>query len=132
LKLSDLTPLPDNPCKITDAAIEKLKQSIQRDGKFMEARPIIVDPDGVILGGNQRHRACLELGIDEIPDEWVLRVDWTEGEARRFAVVDNAPLGMPGEFDIDLLDGQYASEELIDMGFDADINAFDFGGGEML
>ena len=120
MKLSDLTPLPDNPRKIEDAAIEKLKNSIKQDGKFMIARPMIIDPDGVILGGNQRHRACVEIGMDDIPDEWVKRVDWTEEEARRFVVVDNAPKGMSGKFDIDLLLGTYEINELVDMGFDAD------------
>ena len=118
MKLSDLTPLPKNPRKITEAAIEKLKNSIKKDGKFMAARPIIVDPEGVILGGNQRHRACIELGMNEVPKEWVKRVDWTEDEARRFAVVDNAPPGMSGEFDMDLLVNQYTMDELVDMGFE--------------
>ena len=117
IKLKDLKPLPDNPRQITDAAIGKLKQSIERDGKFMEARPMVVTSDGVIIGGNQRHRACVELGMKEVPESWVKYVEWTEEEARRFSVVDNAPKGMAGDWDLELLANQWELPELEDLGF---------------
>ena len=117
IKLDDLKPLPNNPRQITPEAVEKLKASIQKDGKFMEARPIVVSSDGVILGGNQRHRACLELGMSEVPASWVKRVDWTEDEARRFSVVDNAPAGMAGAWDLEMLANQWELSELEELGF---------------
>ena len=69
----------------------------------MIARPIIVDQESRILGGNQRHKACKALGMKEVPDEWARRVEWDGEKARRFNLVDNAPTGMAGEWDIDLL-----------------------------
>jgi len=126
IQLSSLKRLKNNPRQISDAAIDKLKQSIERDGKFMEARPMIVTSDGVIIGGNQRHRACIELGMKEVPESWVKRVDWTEEEARRFSVVDNAPKGMAGEWDIDLLANEWDIPELEELGFDlAELGLFD-------
>ena len=38
---------------------------------MMEIRPIIIDENNIIIGGNQRFRAIIELGYDEIPDNWV-------------------------------------------------------------
>ena len=117
MKINDLQPLPNNPRKITTKAMDRLKESIQRDPEYMLARPIIADKNGVILGGNQRWRACVELGMDEIPDEWVRRVEWDEEKARRFSLVDNAPAGMAGDWDLDILANDWEVVELEELGF---------------
>ena len=71
MKLSDIRPLDRNPRKITPGAFKKLCDSIARDPEFMRLRPIVTDEKGVIIGGNQRYRACMELGMKEVPDAWV-------------------------------------------------------------
>lgn len=71
---------------------------------MMELRPLVLDNDGVVLGGNQRLAALKDLGYKEIPEEWVKRADQlTEEEKKRFIVADNVSFGM---WDIDeLLEG---------------------------
>jgi site-specific DNA-methyltransferase (adenine-specific) len=114
LKLSDR-----NPRTIKGEAFERLCESIKRDPEFMVLRPIVVDEENVILGGNQRYRACRHLGMAEVPAEWVKVANGLTPEQRkRFVVVDNAPDGMAGEWDEDLLAACYDLAELKDLGFD--------------
>ena len=59
---------------------------------MMELRPIIVDNDGLILGGNMRFKALQELKYKDIPDLWVKRAEaLTEDEKKRFIIEDNVP-----------------------------------------
>ena len=108
-----------NPRQITQAALNKLAESIRRDPEFMVLRPIVVDKDGTVLGGNMRLRAIRQLGMDEVPDAWVVRAaDLTDEQKRRFILVDNAPTGMAGTWDIDLLANEWDVPELEELGFD--------------
>lgn len=116
--LSTLKPNPKNPRTITEKAFAKLKASIKRDPEFMVLRPIVVDADGVILGGNQRYRACLALGMTEVPDAWVVKAgDLTAAQRKRFVLMDNAPDGAAGEWDWDMLAADWDVPELTDLGF---------------
>lgn len=75
LKLNDGTHgLPKNPRLIKDERFAALCESVKNNPEYMPARPIVVDENNVILGGNMRWRACNELGMKEIPNEWVKRV----------------------------------------------------------
>ena len=79
---------PNNPRQISKKKFEKLKQSIKEFPKMLELRPIVVDKNGVILGGNMRYRVLKDLGW-EIKDEWVKVADkLTDEERRRFRVPD--------------------------------------------
>jgi hypothetical protein len=119
MNLDDLHPNEHNPRTIQAAAMARLKTSIQRDPQFMTLRPIVHDQDGMILGGNMRYRACKELGMTEIPDAWAIcAADLTEEQRRRFILVDNAPEGMAGEWDWELLADQWEVAELEGLGFD--------------
>jgi hypothetical protein len=119
IKLNTLKPNDRNPRKISDAALAKLCESIQRDPQFMELRPIVVDEDNVILGGNQRYAACRKLGKAEVPASWVkVAAGLTAEQRKRFVVVDNAPEGMAGEWDLDLLKIDWELPELGDLGFE--------------
>ena len=64
-KLSSIKPHKDNPRLIRDENFEKLKKSIIDFPKMLELRPIIVDENNVILGGNMRYKALKELGYKE-------------------------------------------------------------------
>jgi len=106
---------PDNPRQINPEKFAKLKQSIKDFPKMLELRPIVVDKDGIILGGNMRFMALTELGM-EIKDEWVKVADkLTDEERKRFIVEDNLPFG---EWDWDALSTQYDIDELLEWGFD--------------
>ena len=84
----------------------------------MSLRPIIVDNDMMILGGNMRYKALQHLGFKEIPDEWVKRAaDLTEEEARRFIITDNVS---GGEWDMDDLLQNWDKSELEEWGLELD------------
>jgi PAS domain-containing protein len=119
-----------NPRKISPEQLEKLKESLKRDPEFMELRPIVVDNDGVIMGGNQRYRALVGLGFSDVPDSWVVKADNLAPEQlRRFVLVDNAPEGMSGEWDFELLNEDWAMSELEGLGFDMDAVVVEPSGG---
>ena len=114
-----IRPHPRNPRRIAQEALAKLCESIQRDPEFMRLRPIVVDAEGQILGGNQRWKACKALGFAELPDGWVVKADdLTDEQRRRFILVDNAPEGMAGGWDFDLLKTEWKLPELKELGFD--------------
>ena len=120
IKLNTLKPNDRNPRKISADALAKLCESIERDHQFMELRPIVVDEGNVILGGNQRYAACLKLGKKEVPASWVkCAVGLTAEQRKRFILVDNAPEGMAGDWDLELLKIDWALPELTDLGFEA-------------
>jgi DNA modification methylase len=121
IAMSTLKPNDRNPRKITSDALKKLAESIERDPQFMELRPIIVDESRMILGGNQRFRACQQLGMKSVPSTWVrTATGLTDEQRKRFIIVDNAPEGMAGEWDMEILAAEWQMPELGDLGFDLD------------
>ena len=118
LKLNDR-----NPRTITEQAFDRLCKSIKRDPEFMVLRPIVVDGDGVILGGNQRYRACLHMGMTELPAAWVVKVSsLTAAQRKRFMILDNSPDGISGDWDYDILGADYEIPDLADVGLDVDFD----------
>jgi DNA modification methylase len=86
---------------------------------MMELRPIIVDADFIVLGGNMRLKALQELGFKEIPDNWVKQADkLTEDEKKQFIVKDNVGFG---EWDWDDLANNWNADDLVDWGLDLPI-----------
>ncbi len=76
----------------------------------MELRPIIIDDDNVILGGNMRFRALQELKMKDIPDNWVKKAsDLTDDEKKQFIIKDNVGFG---EWDLDELANNWNAEDL--------------------
>lgn len=83
---------------------------------MLELRPIIIDDDNVILGGNMRYRALEALGYTEIPDAWVMRASGlTDEQKREFLIKDNIGYG---EWDFDVLFNEWDTEKLTDWGMD--------------
>jgi len=82
---------------------------------MLEARPIVVDPDYVVLGGNMRLKAAQEAGLAEVP---VYVATWEEAKHKEFIIKDN---GHSGEWDQDMLanDG-WDTEELKEWGVPID------------
>jgi DNA modification methylase len=116
LKLSSVHVNPANPRLIKDDRFKKLVKSIKEFPKMMDLRPIIVDKDGLILGGNMRFKALQELGYKDVPDEWVKRADeLTEVEKREFIIKDNVGFG---ENDWDVLANEWDQEKLIEWGLE--------------
>lgn len=122
LKLSTLKPEKNNPRKISAESFSRLCASIKEDPEFMVLRPIVVDENNTVIGGNQRLHALLQLGFSEIPADWVRKASLSEEKRRRFLVVDNAPAGMAGQWDNDLLLEQFGVDELIGLGLESELN----------
>ena len=119
IKVSTIKLREDNPRMITEAAIDKLGESISRDPEYMVIRPIVIDEDRVVLGGNQRLKAIIKLGMKTVPDTWVVQVkDWPEEKRKRFILVDNSPEGMSGTWDSELLMAKWDMMELEEVGID--------------
>jgi hypothetical protein len=116
MKVKDIKPNPNNPRVIRDDKFEKLRNSIEGFPQMMALRPIVVDVDNVILGGNMRFRALQDLGYKEIPDEWVKKADeLTEEQKREFIIKDNSGFG---SWDWDALANEWDSEQLSEWGLD--------------
>ena len=116
MKLSDIHTNPTNPRLIKDERFKKLVKSISDFPKMMELRPIIVDSEGMILGGNMRFKALNELGYKDIPDIWIKRAETlTDEEKQRFIIEDNVPFG---EWDWDMLANEWDQEQLQEWGLE--------------
>lgn len=116
IKLTTIKSNPNNPRVIRDEKFKKLVKSIEEFPKMMALRPMVVNEDMVVLGGNMRLKALKELGYKEVPDEWVKSAkDLTEDEIRRFIIADNVGFG---EHDWELLANEWDAAELADWGLD--------------
>ncbi len=116
MKLKDIKSNPNNPRIIKDERFEKLKKSIKEFPKMMALRPMVINQDNIVLGGNMRLKALKELGYTELPNEWVKRAeDLTDEEARRFIIADNVGFG---EHDWEILANQWDSIKLRDWGLE--------------
>ncbi len=116
IKLASLKPNPDNPRYITEAKFEALKRSIRDFPAMMALRPMVVDDQGTVLGGNMRLKALAELGYQDIPAAWVIKAkDLTEEQSREFVVKDNIGFG---DWDWDILANDWADEPLGDWGLE--------------
>jgi ParB-like chromosome segregation protein Spo0J len=116
IKLSTIKSNPNNPRVIKDHKFEKLKKSIDEFPKMMELRPLVINEDNIVLGGNMRLKALKDLGYKEVPEEWVKSAkDLTEDEQRRFIIADNVGFG---EHDWEMLANEWDMQELEDWGLD--------------
>lgn len=116
VKVDELILNESNPREISKESFQKLKKSIKEFSKMMALRPIVVDKNNVVLGGNMRLRAIKELGYVEIPDEWVKVADsLTDEERERFIIEDNVNFG---KWDWDVLANEWDYEKLNEWGLD--------------
>ena len=112
-KVSELKANQKNPRKIDKVALEKLKRSIQEFPEMLELRPIVINPDGVVLGGNMRLKAMKELGITECPV--TVAHGLTAEQEREFIIKDNIS---GGDWDWDMIDTDWGDLPLDDWGLD--------------
>jgi hypothetical protein len=109
---------PDNPRVIKDNKFQKLVKSIQELPQMLELRPIVVNRDMIVLGGNMRLKACEAAGLTQVPV--VFADNLTPEQEREFIIKDNSSFG---EWDWDLLANEWDVEQLQDWGMD--IGGFD-------
>lgn len=104
---------PNNPRLIKDDKFHKLVKSIQEFPEMLNLRPIVINSDNIVLGGNMRLKACKEAGLKEVPV--ILADDLTEEQQRQFIIKDNVGYG---EWDWDDLANNWNVEDLSDWGLD--------------
>jgi len=112
IKISEIKLNPNNPRLIKDDKFKKLVQSIKDFPEMLNIRPIVVNKDMIILGGNMRYKACKEAGLKEVP---IIITDLTEDQQREFLIKDNTS---GGEWDWEVLQNEWNTEELDSWGLD--------------
>jgi len=117
VNISKIKTNPNNPRLIKDDKFKKLVKSIKEFPEMLEIRPIVVDKDNIVLGGNMRLRACQEAGLKEVH---ILQADQlTEKQQREFIIKDNVGFG---EWDWDDLANEWDVDELEDWGLDLPVD----------
>lgn len=112
VKVSAIKSNPKNPRLIKDDKFKKLVKSIKEFPEMETVRPIVVNKDMVILGGNMRYKAMIECGYKEVNVEVV---DWSEQKQNEFIIKDNISYGLN---DWDMLANEWDMELLEDWGMD--------------
>jgi len=113
VKLSEIKSNPNNPRIIKDDKFRKLVKSIQEFPKMLEIRPVVVNADMIVLGGNMRLKACKEAGLKEVPV--IFADDLTDEEQKQFIIKDNVGFG---EWDWDMIANEWDAEQVEEWGLD--------------
>jgi hypothetical protein len=120
MNINEIKPNPNNPRIIKDDKFKKLVKSIQDFPQMLELRPIIIDENNIVLGGNMRLKACIEAGLKDVPVKQAKEL--TEEQKKEFIVKDNVGYG---EWDWDDLANNWDEQLLTEWGLD--IPNFDTG-----
>ena len=113
VKTTDIHANENNPRILKDDKFKKLVQSIKDFPEMLEIRPIVVNNEMMVLGGNMRLKAIQEIGLKEIP---IIKAEnLTEEQEREFLIKDNVGFG---EWDWDALANDWNPEELNQWGLD--------------
>ncbi len=113
VKINSVKANKDNPRIIKDDKFRKLVKSIEEFPEMLKLRPIVVNNDMVVLGGNMRLKACKEAGLKNV--HIIKAEDLTEEQQKQFIVKDNVGFG---QWDWDMLANEWQPEELSDWGLD--------------
>lgn len=104
---------PNNPRTIKDYKFDKLVKSIKDFPKMLELRPIVVDNEYMVLGGNMRLKACQEAGVKKV---FIIKAeDLTDEQKEEFIIKDNINYG---DWDLDKISENWDEDVLQDWGFD--------------
>lgn len=110
IKLSTIKSNPNNPRIIKNEMFKSLVKSLQEMPDMMELRPIVTDKDNMVMGGNMRLKALIELNYTEIPDSWIKKHEsFTPEQWQEFIIKDNVSFG-EWNWD-DLKKGGFGTEE---------------------
>jgi DNA modification methylase len=113
VKIGDVKINPNNPRLIKDDKFAKLVQSIKDLPQMLDIRPIVVNSDMVVLGGNMRLKACKEAGLKQVPI--IIADNLTEDQQREFLIKDNVS---GGEWDWQMIANEWDAEQLEEWGLD--------------
>jgi ParB-like chromosome segregation protein Spo0J len=111
--ITEIKSNPNNPRLIKDHKFKQLVKSIQDFPQMLELRPIVIDENNMVLGGNMRLKACIEAGLTDVP---VIHANnLTEAQKKEFIIKDNISFG---EHDWDALANEWNIIELDEWGLD--------------
>ncbi|AZA73558.1 ParB N-terminal domain-containing protein [Chryseobacterium indoltheticum] len=113
VKISEVKINPNNPRLIKDDKFKNLVKSIQDFPQMLEIRPIVVNGDMIVLGGNMRLKACQEAGLKEVPI--IIADNLTEEQQKEFLIKDNVS---GGEWDWEELANSWDADLLEEWGLD--------------
>jgi len=113
LKLNKIKSNVSNPRIIKEPKFKKLVQSIKDFPEMLELRPIVIDENNLILGGNMRYKACIEAGLKEVPVK--IAKGLTVEQKQEFIVKDNVGFG---EWDWNILANEWDNVKLGEWGMD--------------
>ena len=113
VKISKVKGNPNNPRIIKNDKFKKLVKSIQEFPEMLKLRPIVVDEEMIVLGGNMRLKASKDAGLKEV---WIeVAEGLTEEQKKEFIVKDNVGFG---EWEWDMLGNEWDSVQLAEWGLD--------------
>jgi ParB-like chromosome segregation protein Spo0J len=112
VSIKDIKPNPNNPRLVKDDKFKKLVQSVKGFPDMLNVRPIVVNKDMIVLGGNMRLKAMKEAGYKEAN---IQIVDWTEEQQREFIIRDNLSYG---EWDWELIANEWDSQIIQEWGLE--------------
>ena len=113
VKINKIFANPVNPRTIKENKFKKLVNSIKEFPEMLKLRPIVVNSEMEILGGNMRYKACEQLGLKDV---WIIKAEnLTEKQMQQFVIKDNVGFG---EWDWDILANSWDTKELKDWGID--------------
>jgi hypothetical protein len=118
--IKTVKPNPSNPRYIKDHKFTQLVKSIRHFPEMLQLRPIVVDADNIVLGGNMRLKACIEAGLKEVPI--IVASELTDEQQKEFIIKDNVGFG---EWDWEQLANEWEIEQLSDWGLDLPIEIAD-------
>ena len=107
VKINQIKSNPNNPRTIDKIKFGLLVKSIEEFPDMLNLRPLVVNKDMMVIGGSMRLKACIKLGIKEVPI--IIAENLTESEQREFLIKDNSNFGswnyeeLANDWDIELL-----------------------------
>ena len=111
VNINEVKKNPENPRIIKDGNFKKLVNSIKEFPEMLQIRPIVVDENNIVLGGNMRLKACKEAGLEEV---FIIKADQlTEEQKKEFIVKDNVGYG---EWDWNVLKTEWNPDKLNEWG----------------
>ena len=113
MNINEIKPNPNNPRIIKDDKFKKLVKSIQDFPQMLELRPIVIDENNIVLGGNMRLKACIEAGLKDVPVKQAKEL--TEEQKKEFIIKDNVGFG---EWSWDDLANNWDEQLLTEWGLD--------------
>ena len=117
VKLKYLKKNPNNPRHIKTEKYKKLVNSIKEFPEMLKIRPIVVNEDMIVLGGNMRLKACKDAGLKTVP---IIKANnLTPEQQKEFIIKDNVGFG---SWDWDILANEWDTEQLEDWGLEVFFN----------